>query len=128
MMEIEFPSLPKFLSSNHRYGRLSDNSVPTHLDGLSFKSKFKFKQKLKYIFKSPEEKILIVSRESGHVGELKKIVSRHKDLNQSIFVDSLHLVSYFGHLEAVVFLVEEMRVPIDSLTKVRVHSSLHRLS
>jgi hypothetical protein len=117
-MEIEFPSLPKFLSSDHRYGRLSDQSSAIHLGGLPFRSKFKFKHKFKYFFKSSEEKILIVCRESGHVGELKKIISRHQDMNESIFIDGLHLVSYFGHLEAVLFLVDEMQIPIDSTTKV----------
>jgi hypothetical protein len=130
---MEFPSLPKFLTSRHRYGRLYDTPLPArpssslpHPSALS-KSLI---HKLKHIWKSSDEKFFTVCRVSGNVESLEKILRKRKrsrDLGDDhILIDGLHIVTYFGHGETVKYFLDELRVPIDAVTKVRKRNGMAR--
>ena len=125
---MEFPSLPKFVTSGHRYGRLYDtphSSIPApppspHLKTLSQSLISKFK----YVWKSSEEKFVTVCRVTGDVKTLEAILRRRRGRSRELgedhlLIDGLHIVSYFGHGDTVKYFLEELRVPIDATTKVR---------
>jgi hypothetical protein len=121
---MEFPSLPKFLTSRHRYGRLYDTPLPTRPSSLGSPSALSKSliHKFKHLWKSSDEKFFCICRRSGDVESLEKILRkrrRSQDLGEDrILIDGLHIVTYFGYGATVKYFLEELRVPIDSLTKV----------
>lgn len=123
---MEFPSLPKFFTSRHAYGRLYDTTSPPSYSSdinavkLSFKSLFSQKFRWRHIMKSLDEKFLIICSESGNVTKLEKILRKKRsNMSDQTLIDGYHIVTYCGYYETVRYFLEDLKIPINVRTKVR---------